>query len=46
LPRLRATVGGDEALIVIDKGTQKVIVYHLNGNSMDVMAGGSWGSGR
>jgi hypothetical protein len=40
------TVGGDEALIVIDKGAQKVIVYHLNGNTMDVMAGGSFGAAR
>ena len=40
------TPGGDEALIVVDKGSQKVIVYHLNGNSLDVLAGGSFGAAR
>ena len=31
--------GGDEALIIVDKNTQKVIVYAVNGNDLVAVAG-------
>jgi hypothetical protein len=30
--------GGDEALIIVDKGQQKMIVYVLKGNELTVLA--------
>ena len=32
------TTGGDEALIVIDKNRGKMVVYHLNGTTLDILA--------
>jgi len=38
------TPGGDEVLICIDKSTEKVIMYQLNGNRLDVVAGRPFGT--
>jgi len=32
------TPGGDEALIVIDKSRGRMVVYHLNGTALDILA--------
>jgi hypothetical protein len=37
------TPGGDEFLIVVDKTTQKMVIYKLNGNSLDLAAGSGFG---
>ncbi len=34
--------GGDEALIVIDKTSQKMLIYNLNGNNLELLAGRSF----
>src|SRR5262245_4619675 len=36
------TTGGDDALIVVDKTQQKIIIYHLNGNKLEVLGGRSY----
>ena len=35
--------GADEALTVIDKTAQKMIIYHLNGNSFEVISSFNYG---
>jgi hypothetical protein len=37
------TAGGDEYLFVIDNSTNKMGIYKLNGNSLDVMGGMDYG---
>ena len=37
------TPGGDEFLIIIDKASTKVVMYKLNGNSLDLVAGTDFG---
>jgi len=37
------TPGGDEFLMVVDKTTQKIVIYSLNGNALNVMAGENFG---
>jgi hypothetical protein len=37
------TPGGDEVLIVIDKSTEKMIMYQLNGNRLDTVAAQAFG---
>ena len=36
------STGGDDALIVVDKTSQKMIIYHLNGAKLDVLGAGSY----
>jgi hypothetical protein len=37
------TPGGDEALVIVDKSTQKMLVYTLSGNTLSPMAGLDFG---
>lgn len=39
------TNGGDEALIIVDKRSQKMVIYRLNGNSLEALAGYNLGAG-
>jgi len=37
------TPGGDEFLIVVDKSTQKLVIYSVNGNNINIMARENFG---
>ena len=37
------TPGGDEFLIVVDKKSQKLVIYSVNGNNINVMARENFG---
>jgi len=37
------TPGGDEVLIVVDKSSEKMIIYQLNGNQLQILSGAQFG---